>query len=169
MKINKKSIILLLFLLINVSFAKAHPFYVSICQIEFNGNTKALELSVKVFADDLLLGLNGKGHKQIYLGEEKEDPKTDEYIYAYLQDKLKLKVNSFDVHYAFVGREQEKDVVWIYLEVENISELKKINVACNLLTEVLEDQSNIIQVNDGNTLKNLLLNKRKTSGSLDFK
>ena len=168
MKINKNSIILLFFILINISFAKAHPFYVSICQIDFNENTEALEISVKVFADDLLLGLSEKGHKKLYLGEEKEDPKSDEYIYSYLQEALKLEVNDTKVNYNYVGRELEKDVVWIYLEVENVSGLQHINVECSLLTEVLEDQSNIIQLNNGETLKNLLLNKRKKSGKLEF-
>ena len=168
MKINKISIILLFFILINVSFAKAHPFYVSICQIDFNKNTEALEISVKVFADDLLLGLSEKGHEKLYLGEEKEDPKTDEYIYSYLQKSLKLRLNSSEVKFSYVGRELEKDVVWIYLEVENVSGLQHIDVECSLLTEVLEDQSNIIQVSDGKALKNLLLNKRRTSGILEF-
>lgn len=168
MQINKKYFILVLFLLLGAKFSNAHPFYVSICQIDYNQETKSLEISVKVFADDLLLGLENIGKTNIYLGEEKENPKTDEYIFSYLNTQLSFVVNSEKANFKFVGREIEKDVVWTYLEIENVADLTSIDVDCTLLTEVLESQSNIVQVNKNGTIKNLLLNKNKVTGSIAF-
>jgi len=166
-KIEKKYFIVLLFLFVGF-FTTAHPYYVSICQVEFNRQTHALEISLKTFADDLLLGLENAGHSNIYIGEPKENPKTDEFIYNYLLSKLNFKVDGNPVEYKFVGKEMEDGVVWTYLEIINIQEFTDLDVSCTLLTEVLASQSNIIQVEKDKKIKNLLLNRNKTSGNLTF-
>jgi hypothetical protein len=168
MQINKKYFILLLFLLLGVNSVNAHPFYVSICQIDYNEETKSLEIAVKIFADDLLLGLENAGKTKIYLGEKKEDVKADEYIFDYLSSQYRFMVNNEKANLTFVGKELDNDVVWTYLEIENIVSLNTIDVKCTLLTEVLESQSNIIQVNKNGIIKNMLLSKNKTSDSLVF-
>ena len=167
-KIYKKTFILILFLILGINSLKAHPFYVSICQLNYNNETKALEISVKTFTDDLLLGLENAGKTKLYLGEDKEDSKADEYIFAYLKSHFNFIVNSKKASLTFVGREIDSDVVWTYLEIENINDLTSIAVNCTLLTEVLEGQSNIVQVNKDGNIKNLLFNKNTTKGSLNF-
>jgi len=62
----------------------------------------------------------------------------------------------------------ESDVVWIYLEITDINELDTVKVDCKLLTEVLETQSNIIQVNNGKEIKSMLLNKKKQSDIITY-
>ena len=154
--------------LCSYSMGKAHPYYVSLCQVEYNAETKALEISLKTFADDLLLGLKNAGHKDIFLGEERENPETNDFIKTYINSKIKFEVNGKPVSYTFIGKEIEDGVVWSYLEIPDISELKTLNVNCSLLTEVLETQNNIIQVESDKKIKSLLLSKRKTKGTLSF-
>ncbi|NQU51455.1 MAG: hypothetical protein HQ522_02840 [Bacteroidetes bacterium] len=166
MKIVKFLFFIFCLLTFGANSGKAHPFYVSICQVDFNKKNHSLEISLKVFANDLLLGLKNAGRSKIYLGEEKENPNTDEYIFDYLKPNLKFKVNDTSQVYSFIGREIETDVIWVYLEIKDISELKKIEVECKLLTEVLDSQNNIIQINNGDGIKSLLLNKRKQRDTL---
>ena len=168
MKINKKKIILLLFLILGVNSLQAHPFYVSICQVKYNKETKSLEIALKTFVDDLILGLENSGKSKLYIGENKEDPNADAFIFEYVKSKLRFTVNAQKKEFSFVGREQEEDVVWTYLEITDVDDLTKIDVECSLLTEVLEGQSNIIQVNKGGKIRNLLLNIRNTNGTLKF-
>ncbi len=168
MKISKKLIIPIWFLFLGLFSAQAHPFYVSLCQIDYNEQNQSLEISVKVFVDDLLVALTEEGHNKLYIGEDREDEKADEYIFDYLQKKLHIKVNDKALQANFVGKEMEKDVVWTYLEIGNVPALDEIEVSCSILTDIFDDQSNIIQVNKDGEIKNLLLSKRKTQGKLDF-
>lgn len=168
MKIEKKYIILILFLLFGVNSLNAHPFYVSICQVEYNEETKSLEMALKVFADDLLLGLENEGITKLFLGEEKENPKTDEYIFEYLKSQMKFTINQKDAECSYVGKEMENSVVWIYLEIENVDDLQTAEVQTKLLTEVRETQNNIVQINKNGEIKNMLLNKDKTVDSVQF-
>ena len=168
MKINKKYLISILFILIGLSQVSAHPFYVSICQVYFNRETTSLEISLKIFADDLSKGLDNDGHPHLFIGEDKEDPKTDTYLFNYLKKELRFKVNGNPAEYQFVGKELDEAVVWTYLEITGVNDLKSIQTECTLLTELFDTQNNVIQVEKDKEIKNLLLNKRNTSGSITF-
>ena len=110
MKINKKYLISILFILIGLSPVSAHPFYVSICQVYFNRETTSLEISLKIFADDLSKGLDNDGHPHLYIGEDREDPKTNTYLFNYLKKELRFTVNGKPVEYQFVGKELDEAV-----------------------------------------------------------
>ena len=168
MKLIKKSILLFSLFLVLSATANSHPFYVSICQIDFNEENQTLEVSVKIFVNDLLTALNKNGVPELFIGEERENKKTNEYIFEYLKSNLKIRVNGKAVNYSFIGREMETDVLWSYLEIMEVSELIEIEVECSILTEVFDLQSNIIQVNNGTTIRNLLLTKRKTRDFITF-
>jgi len=167
-KIDKKYLIFLLVILSTVGNAAAHPFFVSICEVHFNRETSSLELSIKTFTDDLTSGLVNQGHEHLNIGEENEDTATDQYLYAYLKKVLKFTINGKAVDYKFIGKEEEDAVVWTYLEIQGITELKELEVECSLLTEIHDTQSNMIQVDKDGKIKNILLDKRKTFGSLTF-
>jgi len=166
-KITKK-ILFLNLLFIGIGSAYSHPFYVSICQVDLNQETQSLEISLKIFADDLILGLENAGASKLYLGENKEHKNADNYIFDYLKSSLKFSVNNKVAKYSFIGKELESDVVWIYLEITDIKTLNRIEVECKLLTEVLENQSNIIQINNGKKVKSMLLNKRKQTDAIAY-
>ena len=151
-----------------MKFAHAHPFYVSICQIDYNQQNRALEISVKIFADDLLTALNQKKIVDIHLGEPQENPKSDEHIFNYLTENLAFKIGNKPIEFSFVGKEMEDDAVWCYLEIKNIDPLDEISVYNTILTEVYETQNNIVQVNLNGKVKNLLLKKSNTNGQLSF-
>ena len=168
MKLIKKSILLFSLFLVLSATANSHPFYVSICQIDFNEENQSLEVSVKTFVNDLLAALKKNGVPELFIGEERENKKTNEYIFEYLKSNLKIRVNDKAVNYSFIGREMETDVLWSYLEIEGVSDLREIEVECSILTEVFDSQSNIIQVNNGTSIRNLLLTKRKTRDSITF-
>jgi len=167
-KAAKKILFLFIFFLIGNISVQAHPFYVSICKIDFNRDSQSLEISVKIFANDLLGAFENLGEKNIYLGEKKERPDTDKLIADYIKSKLKIKVEGKQTELAFVGKEMETDAVWSYFEIEHVSSLSEIEVTCNLLTEIFQGQNNIIQVNNGKEIKNMLLNKDKNSDTLTF-
>ncbi|WP_297089626.1 DUF6702 family protein [uncultured Draconibacterium sp.] len=168
MNLNKIFVSLSFILFATIS-AYSHPFYVSICQVDYNEQNRSLEISLKVFADDLLLALEQEGHKKLYLGEAKENERTDEFIFSYLKNKIYFTVHNTHVPYYFIGKEVEKEVVWIYLEASGVSDFDKFEVDCTLLTEVYSDQRNIIQLSKNGIIKNLLLDIRKTTGTLEFK
>ena len=145
-----------------------HPFYVSICQIDYNEQNSSLEISVKIFADDLLIALENRKLKDLHLGEKQENPKTDEIVFNYLKEKLSVRTDDKTCNFSFVGKEIEDNAVWCYLEVTEVSPFKKIEVTNGILTEIYDAQNNIIQVENKGKILNLLLKKDNQTGELIF-
>ncbi|QGY42670.1 hypothetical protein GM418_03075 [Maribellus comscasis] len=169
MKIVKKIIFLsLLTFFAETGTGAAHPFYVSICQINYNTQNRALEISVKIFADDLMAALEQRNVKDLHLGEPQENSETDKYIFSYLKDKLQIATEEKTLDYFFLGKEMEDDAVWCYLETDEVNTFNKIEVTNTILTELFDTQNNIVQVTSKGKTKNLLLKKGNTSGSLNF-
>ncbi len=159
------------FLLICTAFffiSFTHPFYVSICQIDLNRKTEALEITFKIFADDLEKGLETQGTGKLYLGTERESKEANKYIFKYLENNFKIKIDekSRDLH--FIGKEVEKDVVWCYVEVKEIRKIGKVTITNSILTEQFENQSNIVHIKAGKVKKSMLLNKSKITDIVIF-
>ena len=125
-----------------------HEFHVSKCQIEFNLQEKALQISMHIFIDDLEQALRNSESGKLFIGTEKETDKADEYLFQYLTDHFQLKVNDKKVEYNFVGKETSEDLqaIWCYLEVTNIETVESIVVENSLLMEIFADQKNIIHI-----------------------
>jgi hypothetical protein len=146
----------------------AHPFYVSICQMNYNEQNRSLEISVKIFADDLQAALMNRGISDLHLGETEEKPETDTFLSEYFKDHLSVLVDERLLEFHFIGKEPEDDAIWCYLEIQDVNTFSKIEVKNTILTEIFETQSNIVQVTFDGRTKNLLLKKGKTQGSLLF-
>ncbi len=168
-KITKKIFLLFyLVLFIETGFASAHPFYLSLCQIDYNAENHSLEISVKIFADDLLNALRERKQTDLHLGEQQENPKTNEYVFNYLKDNLSIKTDNTPVTISYVGKEMEDSAVWCFLEVTDVASFSKIQVTDQILTEIYDSQSNVVQVNNKGKILNLLLKKDNPSGELSF-
>ena len=140
----------------------------SICQIDYNEQNHSLEISVKIFADDLQAALTNRNIENLFLGEQRENPESNEYISAYLNDNLSISVNNKPLQFLFLGKEPEDDAFWCFMEIQNVNPFKEIEVTDAILTEIFDTQSNIVQVTFHEKTKNLLLRKGKTNGSLSF-
>ncbi len=125
-----------------------HEFHVSKCQIEFNPQEKALEISMHIFIDDLEEALRNNGSGKLFIGTEKETVQADDYLFQYLTKHFQLKVNDKEVEYNFVGKETSEDLqaIWCYLEITNIEAVESIVVENSLLMEMFADQKNIIHI-----------------------
>ena len=159
---------LLLTLLIFASPLLAHQFYVAITQIDHNPETKSLEITIKIFTDDIEKTLEKETHKKLRLGSKRQDPKAGDLIFKYLNQHLTLQVNDKPAKLDFVGFEVELDVTWCYIEVPNVPDPKKITIRNTILLDAFDAQTNIVHFKIGKEQKSLLLHKDKIKDSVEF-
>ncbi len=98
-----------------------------------NKENKSIEIITNVFIDDLEDTLNKTYNKDFRLDTKKELENSDTFIVDYLKNNLKLAVNNQKVSYNYIGKEYNGDIVFFYLEIENISHLKSIDIKNMLL------------------------------------
>jgi len=148
--------------------ATLHPFHVSICMIDHNPQTQHLEISHKIFVEDLELMFKDMGKGKLWLGEDKENGEADALIEAYLRNHFAVQVNGQNAPWQWVGREIEQDVLWVYLETEKVPQPQKITVRYTVLTETFNDQSNLIHAKVNGTIKSEHTNGIERQKTIEF-
>ncbi len=137
----------------------AHPFYVSVTEINHNSKEKILEISCKLFLDDLEKTLTNINKTAVDLTNVKDKSKTGKMISDYLVKHLQLKVDGKPVALQYIGYEKEKEAAWCYLQVNNVTSVKQLEINNTLLFEEFDGQISIMHVTVNGTRKSLRLNK----------
>lgn len=154
----KKIIYTCLIVILSITAIAAHQFYISLSLLNYNQENKQMEVSVKLFIDDIEKALNQNFHQDYYLGTDKEIDRTKNDLEKYILSKFYFMQGSDTISLAFLGHEYEDDLCWVYLESEMLAKLEEISVHNSILCEVYPEQKNILQLKIGNT---------KFSGVLD--
>jgi hypothetical protein len=137
-----------------------HAYYVSVCEIYHNSRTQALEISIKIFADDLELALRKNGNPEVTVVEEKPDPALKEMLFDYLNERFIISIDKKATRLHMVGYEFDDDVLLCYVEIKNVPVISLIEVHNNIITEVYEEQINLTHFQYLGKMKSL-----KTTGS----
>ena len=158
-----KKIFILLFILPLFSFS-VHKYYISLTEIEYKEKTQSVQMIMNVFIDDIETAINKDYNVDLQLTTKDEFKKVDELFLNYLQKHFKIKVNNNDVTYNFIGKEYDGDIVYFYLEVENIKILNSIEIQNDVLVNHFPEQQNLIKT----AHKSLFLDKKNDKGLLNF-
>ena len=143
----KKFFLLFTFLLTFLVSAKPiHPYHVGSVEINYNAKTKTFEISAKFFLDDLENSLNAKYSKTLHFGEEKSKAGLDQALENYFAEYFKLKSNNKFLKINYLGFEEDKESVNVYLESEATEMPKKVETAVSLLYSFFDDQMNIVHI-----------------------
>lgn len=121
-----------------------HPFYVSVTEIDHNAKAKSLEISCKIFADDMEAELEKLAKSTIDFSDVKQKSHIDQLIAAYIKNHLHVKADGKAVALNYVGFEKESEAVYCYFEGENISAVKQLLIDNSLLLDYTDKQINIV-------------------------
>ena len=141
-------LILLSLLVADPQMVPAHEFHLSKSLVEYVEGEKAIQITMHLFIDDLEEALRQQGKSKLYICTDKESPEAEPAIYQYLQSTFRIALDGQVVEYSFIGKEISEDLLamWCYLEVEGVSSFSKLQVQNSILTELFEDQKNLVSV-----------------------
>jgi len=165
---RKISLILASFFLLSGFKSGAHEFYLSVTEIEYNNEKQSLQIITRVFVDDFQDVLNERYDANLQLSEEAEEGAVAENISKYLKQKLRLQVNGEELQLNYLGKEYDADQLVLYIEVENLSSFNKIQVTNEILTDLFDDQKNVVHVKVNDKTKSLLLMRNQETEKLTF-
>ena len=160
--------IFLLLLAVTLTSATVHKYYVSVFQVEYAPQKKELQITARIFIDDLDAALSKKYGKKLYLTATKEIPEATDYIKKYFSDKVHIKVNGVVKPVAFLERETEDDILICYLTVPAGAKVNSIEVNNTFLFEAHSEQQNIIHTKVNGIKRSLMLTPDSPTGTLEF-
>ena len=148
--------------------AVLHPFFVSVIDIQHNEKEATIEISVRCFTNDLEKMIAAETKTTIDLSAPSQKSKGDVLLKAYLSKRLNLSVNGNKATLDYVGFEIQKESTWTYFEIKNIKQLSQLNVFCEVLFGVNDQQINIFHVNAKGSRKSYELIYPKNTTQFNF-
>ena len=123
-----------------------HPLYVSVTEINHNAAEKTLEISIRIFSDDLEQVLEKNNKTTLDILAEKDKTRFDQYIPSYISKNLMLTIDGKQVQLSYVGFETENEATYCYFEVKNVTSVKKLDVTNSILYDFNDTEMNIVHV-----------------------
>ncbi|WP_018612630.1 DUF6702 family protein [Segetibacter koreensis] len=136
-----------------------HPFYVSVTEMLLNSKTKSLEISCKMFAEDIEDVLKQNYKVPVDLGNDKMQAQNNKLINDYVLKHLSINLDARTTALKFVGFEKDNESVYCYYEVMNVPAIRKITVNNTILQDYKQEQINIMHV---------IVNGNRKSTKLDY-
>lgn len=122
-----------------------HPFHVSVSEIKYKADARAIQISTRIFLDDLEMALKTySAREKLDITDEKEWNFVNSQLEQYVAENLQLIGRKGVLESKYIGAEIEDDVMWIYVEIEKVRKLETITVRNSLLTETFDDQENLV-------------------------
>jgi uncharacterized protein DUF6702 len=164
----KKSLVLLILPL--VAFSAAHKFYVSVSNVAYSEKDKALQITSRVFIDDFEKVLEERYGLDAQLATPSESKLADEYIEKYFKTKFIFLIDDEVRPYQFLGKKYDNDVIICYLEILDIDleKIKSIAVQNELLTDLFDEQQNVVHFKIKDKKKSFVLIRENNKGMLNL-
>lgn len=165
---TKLKFMLILFLIPIFAFTM-HKYYISFTNIEYKKENNSLQITIKLFIDDLQETINNTYNTNHELTLQNERSVVDSLIVKYSTDHFKIELNENATNYLYLGKEYDSDVVYLYFEIENIQNLYSIGIQNNMLIEFFPEQKNIVKLNINKRKKSFILTSDNDKEMFDLK
>jgi hypothetical protein len=124
-----------------------HPFYVSICDINYNSAKKDAEITVRIFTDDFEQTLQANfPSEKLDLFNPRNQVKTDSLINKYIQSKFNIKINGKPYKINYLGHERVEESIWCYFEIPALETPKNVHISNRILYDYRKEQTNMHNV-----------------------
>ncbi len=136
----------------------------------YSEKNSSFQITSRIFIDDLEEVLEERYGVTTALGTKNETKVANEYIEKYLRAKFVVELNGEAVKYTFLGKEYDNDVVICYMEMTDIelSNLESIAVQNEILTDMFEEQQNIVHLKWNGQKRSFVLFRENNKGMLNL-
>lgn len=153
---KKATLFFTILFFVGLSSFSVHKFYVSIYQVDFVPEKQRIEITARIFMDDLNLALENEYKSKTQIGEKSETQADVAMLQKYLNKHIRVSINGKDMKTLYHNKEIDNNVVVIYLKINDIKKIKTIQFSNNALLDLYSDQQNIIQTNIYNKKQNFI-------------
>jgi len=146
-----------------------HPVHLSVTEIQHSEKDKALQITSRIFIDDLELSIRNKlKQPELDIMNPKNGMTTDQLAGNYLNEHLNILIDGKLQKTNLLGHETEGFAIIFYIEVANVKKFKTLEVLNSVIMETYEDQSNLVHVTYKGPVKSVRLVRDKPSEIFRF-
>lgn len=154
--------VLFLILALSPGVASAHKFYASLAQVEKTSGGQ-VEVGLRLFPDDVERALSASAGRPVVIGET---PAFREALMEYLDATFVLASGTERARFRYVGIDPKVNLVWVFVETDWPRPLKASRLTNRLLLDVSSDQTNTVNLTEGEARETLVFTAARTSAEL---
>ncbi|RZJ31933.1 MAG: hypothetical protein EOO48_00520 [Flavobacterium sp.] len=155
-----------LILVVTASSFAAHKFYVAIFQINYNQGKQTMEITSRIFIDDLNKALEKKCGRPVHVADQGQTDQDIELMKKYIEANFTIEINGKRRPLVYRSSEIENNVLICYYSIREVSQVKSLEIQNKLLFDLVTEQQNIIQTNIYGKKSSLLLTSDSPSGTI---
>lgn len=126
--------------------AGRHPLHLSSTELNCNPKTNTVEISCRIFTDDFEEALDKKYKVKPDLSSAARHKEMEVLVGKYMAAHFQLAANGKAVNLNYLGFENDKEAVVVYLESAAIKGIRKMETTSTVLYDRFDDQTNIFHV-----------------------
>jgi hypothetical protein len=147
----------------------AHEYHASVTNMQYDAKERVFEISIRVFTDDLEKTLTKENGGQRIIFDKKNEKDNDQLLEKYVRKHFSVTTPQKQRKvYEYVGHETEADAQWLYLELPYPEPFRTATVQQSFLTDMFDDQVNLVTISYGNQKKTTLFRKNQTVQEISF-
>ena len=146
--------------------APPHPIHVSLTEVNYNGPELTLEISHRIFRDDLELALRAFCQCPIAVQADRPSAQLDSLAARYLARHSIWRADLAPLAPRYLGHEFDGEALWLHLEAASVRPFARLSLQQDLLCEVYDDQSAIVNFTCAGQLRSARLTRGQPSAEL---
>ena len=150
------------------SLSTFHDYHTSLTEINYNPKNKSLEVSLRLFTDDLELALTKlNGGKVITL--ESQSELVEYLLELYIKKNFAIVSQNKEVKkIKYYGKEKEAEATWVYIEILDCAQIKDFTLFNTILIDLFSDQNNLVNIIYPTVKKTLVFDNKTRMQSWPF-
>lgn len=144
-----------------LSLLTAHPLHLSLTELNYNAPELTLEVSHRVFRDDIEQGLAAMCRCPVNAMADRPSANFDSLARAYVARHVRLLADGRPLTPSYLGHELDGDAMWLHLEATDLKPFATLTIEQSLLYEVYDDQSSLVNFTCGGQLRSARLRREQ--------
>ncbi len=132
-----------------------HKYYVSVTELYLNKNN--IQVIIRMFPDDIENSLKDFYGLQFDLMSIQARP----LVRTYIDEHFQMKINDLPVYFRLEGITQEDGFFIVLLQADKPKQINMLCVTNSVLTEMFDEQKNIVHVLSDQQKKSFILTKHE--------
>ena len=146
-----------------------HKFYMGVFQVNYAAEKKMIQITSRIFIDDLNNGMEKKYHQKTFVGTDRETQADIDLLKKYLAENFSIKINGQSKPITFLSKEVESnDVLVCYSRIKDIDKFKTIEITNTILVDWNAEQQNITHISAFGTKKSVLFTESSRKELLKY-
>jgi hypothetical protein len=156
-------------LFLGLSSFTFHKFYMGIFQVNYASEKKMIQITSRIFVDDMNKGIEKKYNKKTFIGTDKETSADIELLKKYLSETFSIKINNQLKTITFLSKELEADDVLVcYSRITAVEKFKTLEIFNSVLLDWNAEQQNITHISAFDTKRSVLFTESSRKEVLKY-